>query len=176
MRAQAGLTSQRIHSRYVVRRTPVPQSGGAIAHTHFSARFRDDLTRHAFADAPPRRFMPAVDASQRQPARLEVQNRGVARHHADETSIHRVYPTDEDSELVRVLPIHGRRHPQDAFCKPGAVYRGRMPAARRPTGNRSSKGNLPDVSIAIASSAYCPRRSESTMSRIGRSMCVKNAL
>ena len=176
MSAEAGLTSQWNRSRYVVRRTPVLQSGGAIAHTHFSTRFRDDLTRHAFADAPPRRLVPAVDASQCQPPRLEVQNGCVARHHTDQTSIHRVYPADEDSDLVRVLRIHERRHANEAFCKRGADYRRPIPAARRPTFCRSSKGNLPDVSIAMASSAYCPRRSESTMSRIGRSMCVKNAL
>src|SRR5688572_16414058 len=97
----------------------VPWSGGAIAHTHVSSRVRDDLTRNAFADAPPRRFMPAVDASQRQPARLEVQNGCVARHHADETSIHRVYPTDDDSELVRILRNHDRRHAPRHFANVG---------------------------------------------------------
>ena len=95
-----------------------------------------------------------------------------------ETPKHRLDPRHHEHDrvywLTRQLPVH-RLHAHEAKCKREAVYRGPM-AALRPTASRSSKGNLPDVSMAMASSAYCPCRSRSTISRMGRSMWVKKAL
>jgi hypothetical protein len=122
-----------------------------------SARLWPHLVRQTLADAPAGSFVAALDAPQGQSARLEVQHLPMSHHRAREAPEYRLDPRHHERErahsVKRRLLVH-RLHSHEAMCKRDAVYRRSMVAALRPTGSRSSKGNLPDVSMAMASSAY----------------------